>query len=517
MEYGESGAEAPEVQQAAGRNESSVEASPGVFRAITPKPPAAFGFTMSNQNDTWFKRKPYPHFSSKISTKDEKWLLPYLQSPEKIAAHAFFPFILRKVLTRRFRKPKTTPPGVARRSLQRMRLPDKPRPIHYATHIDSHIYAFYANSLNQEYEKVLRQEPGLSECIMAYRRVASPYKPGRNKCNIEFAFETFEKIKRREENCIVLTFDIKSFFDTLRHDLLKRAWCDLLETCTLPKDHYNIFKAITKYRYVQEFDILKTLNLRENDLREWKKDKLFTTEEFKQIITGLLPVTRHEQEQEGKFKGKGIPQGTPISAFLSNLYMLEFDRFMYGLIVQRHNGIYRRYPDDIIVVLLGDAAAADAVEELVNKKITDDLKLELQPDKTECFFFTRSGDGLKVEGNKPLTYLGFEFDGDRVLVKGASLAKYYRSLKQMVKYAARRASSRKPVAKHQALTIFRNRVYRHSHLFARNYVAYVSRADQAAETILGDTRGLIRKQVRNHWKVIHRELLKREVHVKRMH
>lgn len=48
---------------------------------------------------------------------------------------------------------------------------------------------------------------------------------------------------------------------------------------------------------------------------------------------------------------KGIPQGTPISAALANVYMLHFDKRINDA-VKPLKGIYRRYSDDMIVVCI---------------------------------------------------------------------------------------------------------------------------------------------------------------------
>lgn len=46
----------------------------------------------------------------------------------------------------------------------------------------------------------------------------------------------------------------------------------------------------------------------------------------------------------------GIPQGSPISGMLANLYMLEVDKNINEL-VKAYCGFYMRYSDDFMVVL----------------------------------------------------------------------------------------------------------------------------------------------------------------------
>jgi hypothetical protein len=47
-----------------------------------------------------------------------------------------------------------------------------------------------------------------------------------------------------------LAIDLKSFFSTLDHKILKDQWCKILNEKELPKDHYRVFKACTNFKYV---------------------------------------------------------------------------------------------------------------------------------------------------------------------------------------------------------------------------------------------------------------------------
>ena len=82
----------------------------------------------------------------------------------------------------------------------------------------------------------------------------------------------------------------------------------------------------------------------------------------------------------------GIPQGSPISGVLANIYMMEFDLAMKHLIEEENNGLYMRYSDDIIIVLPN-------IEEGVFKKIYDSIINEINAipnlileDKKKIFF-----------------------------------------------------------------------------------------------------------------------------------
>ncbi len=64
---------------------------------------------------------------------------------------------------------------------------------------------------------------------------------------------------------------------------------------------------------------------------------------------------------------KGIPQGSPISALLSNIYMLEFDVLVKEKIMEC-KGSYFRYCDDILCIIPNE------YEEFILDYITGEIK-----------------------------------------------------------------------------------------------------------------------------------------------
>ena len=158
----------------------------------------------------------------------------------------------------------------------------------------------------------------------------------------------------------------------------------------------------------------------------------------------------------------GIPQGLPISAVLANLYLLSFDLKVLNKVVNELGGYYRRYSDDIMVICQKDQY--QQIEQFIVTAILES-KVEISKHKTEIFLFRRFSfspqknrltaiqiikdkDGNEIfyrVGEKPLTYLGFEFHGDKTLIKSANQAKFYR---RMI-YATKRKT-------HKAFIIARN-------------------------------------------------------------
>jgi hypothetical protein len=123
---------------------------------------------------------------------------------------------------------------------------------------------------------------------------------------------------------------------------------------------------------------------------------------------------------------QGIPQGLPISAVLANVYMFDFDKKINEGI-SKVGGIYRRYSDDIIIVC--PLSEGQKWKEYICSEIKK-LKLTIESHKTNLFSFIPLHDrnvcSHEIVGKKKkLEYLGFSFDGNRILLKDAGLGKYY--------------------------------------------------------------------------------------------
>jgi hypothetical protein len=183
--------------------------------------------------------KRYPHFDSQLSVQDAVALAT---DPKAVVAHKFYPFMLYTNRWTRFAK-KGEEGDV------------KKRPIRYASRGDAYIFAYYRHLLTQEYEAALSKN-SLSETVLAYRRLLN--LDGTGKCNIHFAYEAFEKIKKLGDCCVV-ALDISSFFESLDHRLLKSIWCDLLNVEKLPLDHYRIFRTVTRYAVVEKQAVYERL------------------------------------------------------------------------------------------------------------------------------------------------------------------------------------------------------------------------------------------------------------------
>jgi len=407
----------------------------------------------------WYRIRYYPHFDLPLSFKQAKNLV--LNSVEK---HSFLPFLSFEIKTRRYhRDPKI-------------------RRISYASHRDGYIFSYYAHLLNEKYELLLKKE-GLSQNVLAYR--------SRIGDNIDFAKEAFDNIVKLAD-CVAIGFDIESFFDSLDHRILKQRWNHLLGTSRLPADYFAIFKALTKYAFIDRDACYKRLGYSRRKARECRP--ICTPSEFRSVIRG------RKGSSGGLIKvnetGRGIPQGTSISSISANVYLLEFDVRVSALITLL-GGVYRRYSDDILVIVAPKYACAVKAfvhDEIVKHKIT----INMQKTTESRFFKCARGHVSLRQGDKPFQYLGFVFDGNQQVIRSQSLSRYWRK----IKFASRRAQNKalRSKLKGRNPKVFKRAIFeRFTHLGKRNFISYAKRAAKAIGGHNNWKQTAVWRQVKNHF------------------
>lgn len=423
----------------------------------------------------WLKSKGYLHISPSLRI-GENWrrYKKQIENKEFIEKYAFYPLIHAFIKERKYKNAdpkKHITIGRAHKHILKINKKTektaKLRPLHYASHYDTLIYGYYAHLLNLKYKEKLSKNLELYNCVTAYRKIPIDSNSDKGKSTIHFAKEVFDEIINRtkdNQKIAVLTFDIKGFFSSLDHQILKEKWAYIIDEHQLPNHHYNVFKSCTNFSYILKDDLRKTnkksgrkSQFDERKLAKIRREKGFkcffeSNEDFRNHIKqGKLRVYKNPFRNEQKQK-IGIPQGLPISAVLANIYLLDFDKEIIKNLTLKKDIYYRRYSDDLVII-------CDVEDIESTKKYIEDLikksKLEISSAKTETFIFESieynklkqkrltsikiNNDGSKTI-NSPLIYLGFEFRGYNVLIKSTNLAKYYRRLINIVKRRYKRAS-----------------------------------------------------------------------------
>ncbi|MET3978178.1 hypothetical protein ABIB62_000746 [Mucilaginibacter sp. UYP25] len=347
---------------------------------------------------TWLKNRGYLHLTKQIDVNAERGeILGKVNNPEFVFKHCFFPLIHTEIVERRYKR--IDKAQSERAHSFKGKSNSKKRPLHYATHIDSMIFGYYGEILQDKYLKVLSDKIGLADCVTAYRRVEDPSKKGKYKSTIHFAHEVFEEINKRSiNNCCVLKFDIEKFFSSMDHSILKKAWKNLMSVDTLSPDHYNVFKAATRFSFILKndlrinpskrgkksgFDEKRLAEIRQNNISAFFENPKELRNEIK---VGRLKVYKN-QFRNNLDQTIGIPQGLPISATLANLYLLKFDENIFDEVVIKSNGFYRRYSDDIIVIC--DYTQKEEIKNFVIQTILDSA-VTISSEKTEEFRYSRN-------------------------------------------------------------------------------------------------------------------------------
>lgn len=442
-----------------------------------------------NKVHPWLKPKCYLHITAQIDVqRREKDLVSKITNPSFIEKYAFYPLIHTNIYERRYKK---TPINISKRAHSYINKEGRPvknskkRPLHYATHLDALIFGYYAHLLQEKYEQKISKVSGLNDCVIAYRKIPSEIQD-KHKSTIHFAKEIFNEIKSRtikEQECVVLTFDIKSFFSNLNHTILKNAWANVFDFNRLEGDHYNVFKAATQFSYIY-LDELRIANKGKGRRYGFDEKKLARirnthgTHAFfespkafrNKIKDGSIKLYKFPFRDKQTKEPVGIPQGLPISAVLANIYLLEFDKKVLNEVVFKMKGYYRRYSDDIVIVCSKPFAVE--AEEFILHAIKES-KVEISIEKTERFIFRKVAWGKKEpritsiklcdtgeQIGAPFNYLGFEFNGQSTLIKSANLAKFYRRMIYAVKKKAKRAKKMAELVPGSKPFIFRRQLYK---------------------------------------------------------
>ena len=392
------------------------------------------------------KLKRYPHFDSDISAADAEILV---QNSEAVASHSFYPFM--RYIERWNKWSEKGHKGKL-----------KERPIRYAARRDSYILSYYRHLLSVRYEPILKKLD-LSDAVLAYRRIPDQ-ESGRGKCNIHFARDAFQKIINLGQ-CSVVALDISSYFESLDHSLLKAKWEMLLGVNRLPDDHHHVYQSITKYAFVDKLEVYERLGFFGDKIdpksgrtikgflrsfNDIPRPQICSPSEFREKIAGKGAqksiIQRHD-------KHYGIPQGSPISDLLANLYLLDFDQEM-NVEARRLGGHYTRYSDDILIILPGTALDGQAAMRFAQQCIAksgDEIKIKdeksyiyeffLEPDGSQNFRRVLGNEG---QGKNGLEYLGFRFDGKKVYIKDSTLSNLWRKVTRKAMKDAVVAAKRYP-------------------------------------------------------------------------
>ena len=396
----------------------------------------------------WFRPRRYRHLDAPVGER----FLRQAERPEFVARHDFLPLLHFVKTERRYKR---QPDGT--RAIEA-----KDRDIMFASHRDACILSLYSARLNALLEAHYRAAD-LEDCALAYRRTGF--------ANYDFAAEALA-FARSNAPVTILAFDVTKFFNTLDHRLLKERLRRILGG-TIPDDWYRVLRALIHFSFI-DLGELRTHPAFEDRFGPGQRGPIGTIAELK---AAGVPIGTN------KGAGRGIPQGTPISASLSNLYMTDFDAAAKAACTAR-GALYRRYSDDILVICRAEDAAnlERAIMDLVRAE-----RLEINPGKTERTTFDPTDPAM---GARPLAqYLGFEFGPKGALIRRGSLARRWRKLRYHLRRLHRIAEESRRSGGPLYTKSFHRRFTRSD---VRNFGAYGRRSAKA----FGGAPGIRRQVVR---------------------
>lgn len=429
------------------------------------------------------KNRNYLHFDEKSSYT---FLHDYVTKPSNIEQHSFYPFISYNIVDEKIRK-----------SNKKIVISPKDRLINYPSHVDSSIYAYYSKSLEIPYESYL-SENSLTDTVLAFRKVEKTIGGKRvSQCNIHFSKNVFDYITQKKD-CLVLCYDITKFFDNLDHRILKDNWIRLLDTSGLPKDHYKIYRSLTRFASVDKKGLYKELGLSLHSRTLNKRlDRLCSVKDFREKIRKNGLVTTNKS-------GKGIPQGSPMSGLLSNIYMMDFDEAVSKYLAEI-GGKYFRYCDDMIFVF--DKSCKLEVESLVKAEISK-LKLPINNKKTQQIEFKNgisNFNSRSISYSNPckLQYLGLLFDGENIYLRETGLSRYNRKLRKAIRMRTSHYQRLEPSQRNGNSMYMRKLHTRFTYIGKRNYIGYVFRVANVHDS------NNVKRQVKGHYRLFNEYLAKK--------
>jgi len=477
-----------------------------------------------NRIEDKFRLKTYPQFDPYFDFPKEKdKLLKLVFNEKKVAEHSFLPFVKILIKTPRYRHQENDDCYC---------LETKIRPISFASHFDTYIYGFYSFAINELYQDYIKKRK-FDSCVLAYRNDLE------GKCNIQFAKEVFDIIKIVGQ-CSAIALDISGYFDSIDHSILKEKWCKIIDQKELPADQYKIYRSLTKYCYINKNSLLKHFNISLSQRKKKKERWITLLDLIPDEISGstfnnkmellrkrkLLVTNKPQKNKDGTIRQKGIPQGTSMSALLSNIYLIDFDEYLNSL-AKSEGFYYKRYCDDIMIICKSDNV--DDIKRTLSEELNQKYRLKINDRKTEIVDFRvdnkgklRSFNHLKATQGltspsstyanyKNLQYLGFEFNGQNVYIRPSSLSRYFRKMKNRITKTIIMAYS----SKSKSQRIFKQQLFhRYSHLGTRNFLSY---AINASKKCYKNSEGIvkegfdslsIRRQVSSHFSILQNEISK---------
>lgn len=264
------------------------------------------------------------------------------------------------------------------------------------------------DSLQEEKETLKKdREQALEEILIeiASRTDVEDYELKIEKGQIKWGSQLYE-IQHNPENYFVTkqlqrniykTFKVKQANRKVIIDQLKLLLDDGFPKIVVRTDIKKFYESIPHK------DLLEKIE--ENSLLSYPSKKMIKTvlnQYWKILIDDGVKLSSDERV--------GIPRGIGFSAYLSELYLRNFDNKIKSL---KNVTYYSRYVDDIIIILTPDHRNDIKDKSFYKNKLKNILfssaRLDINKSKTHIIELTKKNGERKISQNYILTFLGYKF------------------------------------------------------------------------------------------------------------
>lgn len=299
----------------------------------------------------------------------------------------------------------------------------------------------------------------------AFRAVTA--RTGReNLAHLEVVKEIKEFRKNHAGTLHVAECDMKKFYDTIDHDIIKQRFCQLLRKCKCSNliewKEFRLLKNMM-YSYIDCFNFYQDIYCLNNkpDYPVWQKIKAVNGEKKKigWIIDDLKTKGWKYRTRKHFQQFLGVPQGGALSGLIANMVMhftdLHLKEYWHGNTDFR----YIRFCDDMIMVGNDSKQVSEAFEAYLESVTNSHLfyhPLECLPEKKMKNFWKGKSRGPYAWGNANknifpwITFVGYDinWEGDTRIRKASlkkEIVKQYKKVEEIrTLFSTKKRRVRKP-------------------------------------------------------------------------